>query len=177
LLARVDNFLKGDLVRLATHFDLDIAGKSKAQLRVLIAEHVSNGEADFLERVALKGPKKDVHALLADDPLVEEAFKDMPEEDKMEFPDITEAFKKLRIRNRMRNNKRKLDLLRSELLLSRVRNTRRRLLARGRAPGLIAVPAAFFSILRSFIYSFHMYIIKHCHLHVIITVRLLRKWC
>jgi hypothetical protein len=177
LLARVDNFLKGDLVRLATHFDLDIAGKSKAQLRELIAEHVSNGEADFLERVALKVPKKDVHALLADDPLVEEAFKDMAEEDKMEFPDINNAFKKRRIRDRLRNNKRKLDQLRSELLGSRERNTRRRLLARGRAPGLIAVPAAYFSILRSFIYSFHMDIIKHCHLHVIITVRLLRKWC
>ena len=130
-----------------------------------------------LERVALKARKKDVHELLADDPLVEEAFKDMAEEDKMEFPDINNAFKKRRIRDRMRNNKRKLDQLRSELLGSRERNTRRRLLARGRAPGLIAVPAAYFSILRSFIYSFHMDIIKHCHLHVIITVRLLRKWC
>jgi hypothetical protein len=171
LLAKVDNFLKGDLERLARHFDLDIAGKSKAQLRELIAEHVSNGEADFLERVALKAPKKDVHELLADDPLVEEAFKDMSEEDKMEFPDIRKAFEKRRLRDRLRNNKRKLDQSRLELLGNSGRNTRRRLLARRRASGLIAVPAAHLSILRRFIYCFHMDIIKHCHLHVIMIVK------
>ena len=92
--------LKDDLLRLVRHFGLNPTSRTKPGLLRCIAEHVGGGSEEFVEEVTTAPPpKKDVTQLLCDDPLFEDAFEDLPDDDKKEHRDITATLKAKRKAN------------------------------------------------------------------------------
>jgi hypothetical protein len=90
-----------DLIRLAAH--LEIAGGASDSRKALldsIARKVSDDNADFVSQVHIAEEElaqKGVATLLQD-PVFEAAYGEMPEDDKLEFPEIRQEIRKGRVR-------------------------------------------------------------------------------
>ena len=98
------NLLVDDFVRLALYMGVDSQGlRSRSEWLHAVALAASQGDEDFARRAVEldSASKKDPAAMLISDPVFEATFENLAAEDKKEFPEVTEAVKRRKVRRQV----------------------------------------------------------------------------